>query len=614
MCGIIGSISKNILNKELFYKQLSCIKHRGPDDDGYWFNKEGTAGLGSRRLAIQDLSKNGHMPMLSQDGRYVIVFNGEIYNFPELKVTLAQKGFFFKSNSDTEGVLYAYMLWGYQCLEHLNGMFAIAIFDNLTHDIFLARDRAGEKPLYYWINRDGIEFGSELKVLLQNPLLNRKLNLMALRQYFKLGYAGGDVAFVDGVNKLLPAHYLVYNAENKNCKVERYWSVPKQQINNYGKEELVEELDNLLSRAVQRQLISDVPLGVLLSGGVDSSLIAAYAGEHSEKKVRTFHISFDGFGKYNEAEYARKVASFLNTEHIELSGNDIPYDIIDHLLDYYDEPLADSSVFPTFLVAQLTKQHVTVALGGDGGDELFGGYTHYQMGLAHKKLMNVPAFLRNQISNAASLLPPGFRGRNYLMNFEGDEYSKVQNSKIFDDITLKKILDVAFGAQLQSVNLNPDIIKDGDYIYNITKYDFEHYLPDDILVKVDRASMAVSLELRAPWLDRDVVEFAFGRVPDQFKVTPSEKKLLPKMLLKKKLPIGLDVNRKQGFSIPLNDWIQSRWRLNFLEDLNTLPEHIFNKKYVLSLYKNALKGYTNSSRLFAIVLLNKWLKKYSIEF
>jgi asparagine synthase (glutamine-hydrolysing) len=611
MCGIAGSHNSNRVNIDCFNKQLQSIIHRGPDDSGIWENYNSTIALGSRRLAIQDLSANGHMPMLGSDGRYIIVFNGEIYNFPELKKTLIQKGFSFKSNSDTEGILLAYILWGPKCLEYLDGMFAIAIYDNETKDLFIARDRAGEKPLYYWKHPDGFDFGSELKVLFQNPLLKRKINPVALKQYFSNGYTLGEVSFIKDVYKLPAAHYLIYNTNSLLLSVNRYWSIPKLENHTKSKEELTEELDGLLSGSVKRQMLSDVPLGVLLSGGVDSSLVTAYAAEHTQK-VKTFHISFEGFGKYNESAYAKQIANYYDTEHIELSGNELSFDLIDKMLDYYDEPMADSSMLPTFLVSQLTKKYVTVALGGDGGDELFGGYTNYRIASDHKKYKKIPQFVRSLIASSASLLPSGIKGRNFLMTLPGDEYDRFLYNRLFDNGIIKSSLHKDIWKEIGKLNVQSTINKSGDFIYDMTKFDFENSLAEDMLVKIDRASMALSLEMRAPFLSKDVIEFAFSQVPDYLKTDNSSLKILPKDLLKKKLKIDFDVERKQGFSIPLNEWIGNKWAKDFYNEINCFPE-IIDKKYALSLFDNIKKGYSNSSKLYSLVILSKWIKKYNIE-
>lgn len=617
MCGIFGSININKVDEESFKKRLDSIKHRGPDDSGIWINEEETVVLGSRRLAVQDLSVNGHMPMSTTDNKFTIVFNGEIYNNPELRTKLEHLGFIFRSNSDTESVLYAYAYWGINCFEHIKGMFAFGIYDSEKNQVVLARDRVGEKPLYYWNSDHGIEFGSELKLLLLNPRLQRKLNPIALYQYLQNGYSSGQESFIVGVNKLLPGNFLIYNINDGVVKIEKYWEVPLQNsISSCKPEDLVMELDSLLSKAVKKQLISDVPVGVLLSGGLDSSIVTAYAAQHNSEKIQTFNISFNGFGKYDESKYAKLVSEYFDTDHIELSGNELKFEMIDDLLNFYDEPLADSSMLPTFLVSSLTKKYVTVALGGDGGDELFGGYTSYSQLLKNKRTKRyLPNFAWNFIGSSAQYLPVGIRGRNYLMSLRGSLYDSFTSNKFFDEKTLWQLLNNEYKNVLSTQLINKfkgNTEETGDLIYDCTKHDLEHYLPDDILTKVDRASMASSLELRAPWLDIDVIEFAFSKVPSKLKTTIDGTKILTKLLAKEKLPSNLDIDRKQGFSIPLNDWIKDKWYEHFENEISDLDDRLFNKEFAMRILSDTKKGYTNSNRLFALVILNKWMKKYEI--
>lgn len=614
MCGILGVFKKNGIDINLFTKQIDSIYHRGPNDSGFWINDDYKLGLGSRRLSIQDISNNGHMPMLSNDGNFIIVFNGELYNQIEIKSDLLKLGYSFKSMSDTEVALYAYVEWGEKCLNKFNGMFSIGIFDKKKNEIFLARDRSGEKPLYYWDHNWGFTFSSELKQLLCDHELPRNLNLVALNQFLEDGFTKGEETFVDGVFKLPAAHYLFYNLNNNTKSIIRYWEVPRFNNNNYCKSDLIENLDVLLSASVKRQMISDVPLGVLLSGGVDSSLITTYAAEFSSTKLKTFHISFDGFKRYDESQFAKKVADYYNTEHHDLSGSDMNFDLIDEILNYYDEPLGDSSMLPTFLVSRLTKNYVTVALGGDGGDELFGGYTSYRDIIQQDEVLKkIPSSIKYIASNFGNLLPVGLKGKNFLTNLNGTQYQRFTKNRLFDTGTIKNVLSNEIYFQLRDIKSKPILEDTGDLIYDITKYDFQNYLAEDILVKVDRASMASSLEMRAPWLDKDLIEFAFSSVPSSFKSTKNELKILPKELLKKRLPISLELNRKQGFSIPLNDWIANKWYNEFVDEINNLPT-LFNKKFILNMCTNVKYGFSNSSRLFAIVILSKWLKKYKINY
>lgn len=614
MCGILGVYKSNGLNKNQFTKQIESIYHRGPNDSGCWFSEDYNLGLGSRRLSIQDISNNGHMPMTSIDGNYIIVFNGELYNQHDIKTSLLNLGYSFKSMSDTEVVLYAFIAWGEKCLSQFNGMFSIGIFDKKKNEIFLARDRAGEKPLYYWDNNLGFTFSSELKQILLDDTLPRVMNKFALKQYLEDGFTKGKETFVQGVYKLPPAHYLIYKLNNNTKEIFRYWEVPIFNNNFECKSDLIDKLDLLLSSAVKRQMIADVPLGVLLSGGVDSSLITSYAAEISSQKIKTFHISFKGFGKYDESEFAKKVSNFYDTEHVELSGNEIKYDLIDEVLNYFDEPLGDSSMLPTYLVSRLTKKHVTVALGGDGGDELFGGYTTYKNFLNPSKIVSyTPEIIKNGISSIGSLFPIGIKGRNFLINLKGTPSRRFLHNRLFDEYSIRNILSEEMFNSIVNFSTKPYIDITGDLLYDMTKYDFQNYLSEDILFKVDRASMASSLEMRAPWLDKDVIEFAFSCVDSSSKIRGNNLKILPKELLKKRMPIDFDLNRKQGFSVPLNTWISTKWFDNIIKEAENLPSFL-NRKVFLQMCNDTKKGYTNSSKIFSLIILSKWIKKYKINY
>lgn len=614
MCGILGVFNKSGILEDQFFKQRDSISHRGPDDSGIWFSEGRTIGLASRRLAIQDLSANGHMPMVSEDNKRILVFNGELYNHLKIRDSLLELGYNFKSSSDTECVLYAYVEWGKEFIDRLEGMFALGIYDANSNEFILGRDRTGEKPIYYWKNNNGFSFSSELKQLLIDSSLSRNLNLVALKQYLEDGFTKGSVTFINDVYKLPAASILTYNLTDSNISVKKYWNIPKQNIENCDKIILVDELDNLLAKSVKSQMISDVPLGVLLSGGVDSSLITTYAAEFSSTRLKTFHISFDGFKRYDESQFAKKVADYYNTEHHDLSGSDMNFNLIDEILNYYDEPLGDSSMLPTFLVSRLTKNYVTVALGGDGGDELFGGYTSYRDIIKQDEVLRkIPSSIKNIASHFGNFLPVGLKGKNFLTNLNGNQYQRFVYNRLFDPIAISNVLSSEMYSRLTDISSKPILDDTGDLIYDITRYDFQNYLVEDILVKVDRASMASSLEMRAPWLDKDLIEFAFSSVPSSLKSTHSELKILPKELLKKRLPISLEVDRKQGFSVPLNDWIASKWYNDFVEEINNLPT-LFNKKFILNMCYNVKYGFSNSSRLFAIVVLSKWLKKHKINY
>jgi asparagine synthase (glutamine-hydrolysing) len=613
MCGILGYVSNSNqkLDVDKFSNNLLKIKHRGPDDSGLYQNDNVL--LGSVRLSIQDLSPNGHMPMLSSNGNLIVVFNGEIYNYKSIRNALIQKGYNFISNSDTEVVLNSYDCWGVACLNILEGMFALCIYDKVNSTLFLARDRAGEKPLYYDKNNNYFAFASELKSLLNYR--DHYINDAEFINYLKYGYTSPSFSIVDGINKLRPGCYIMYDCKKNILVEERYWNLPKaNSIMSSDVDSLVSELDNLLSGSVKKTLIADVPTGVLLSGGLDSSLITAYAAEHTSGRLKTFNITFDGHKKYDESSYAKTVANFFNTEHIMLSGNEINYDLLDYVFNFFDEPIADSSILPTFIVSELTRNHVKVALGGDGGDELFAGYTTYQRALAIEKYNRyVPDLFLRALDFSSDILPVGFHGKNLINQFASSGYSSFFLPKYFNNKLLPCLLNPS--KTLPSTVLDRTFEKKViDPILEFTQFDFENYLVDDILAKVDRASMANSLEIRAPWLDRSIIEFAFSRVQSSFKADYKSLKILPKKLASKKLPQNLDINRKQGFSIPIHNWAQNHWYDSIKNDLLQLPPETFNIQFVLQLLDSLKKGRSNSHLVFALVAFSKWYNKNNVKF
>jgi len=619
MCGFIGYFSKNSKSdKEWLIASSKLIVHRGPDDNGEWFSEDQKIGFAHRRLAILDLSNLGHQPMHLNKLDLTIVFNGEIYNHVDLRNELKQLGYKFLSNSDTEVLLLAYSQWGENCLSKLNGMFAFAIYDNKRKKIFLARDRAGEKPLFYYFKNNSLYFGSELKTLLSNPNLPRYLDEVSFDSYLSVGYVPGNRCILKDYNKLPPAHALTYEINTNKFNLWKYWKIPELLNRDEEKNEdhLLEELELLLNQSISRQLVADVPVGVLLSGGVDSSLITAIAAK-SSSKISTFNVSFPGHEKHNESEHAKRIANYFNTNHTELVVEENSADLMPILSKQFDEPMADSSMFPTFLLSKIVRQHCKVAVGGDGGDEIFGGYNHYSRLLWIKKnLSSLPNWLKKSIGFCGSIMPEGFKGKNYLealsVNFEKD-IPLVQN--FFNSSTRNKLINKQqkyFCSNKTNQTFLGD--KENDFLQKLTRRDFENYLADDILVKVDRASMLNSLEIRSPFLDKNIIEFAFAKIPSYLKSTSNNKKILLKKLARRLLPSDFDTNRKQGFSIPLAKWLKAGpFRELFWDTLNS-NDCVFEKKIVKKLLSNQDRGFNNAERLFALVQFELWRKNYSIEF
>ena len=620
MCGITGKIQFHIpIDAEKFQRQCNTLRHRGPDDSGIWFSSDQQVALGSRRLAIQDLSAAGHMPMSDSSGKVRIVFNGEIYNFQSLRKGLETKGQAFRSGTDTEVIIAAYLQWGVDCLSHLNGMFAFAIADfrNSGHEhLFLARDRAGEKPIYYWHHTNGFSFASELKALMADFEMPRRLDVFAFDAYLEFGYVPDDMCILEGVKKLPPAHAMLYEIGKRQMNIWRYWRLPEfHDVQEAEANVLVEELENLLKKSVRERLVADVPVGILLSGGLDSGLITAMAARISDQPVKTFTISFPGHGKYDETVYARQVADYFSTDHHELVAEPASVELLPQLAEYYDEPLADSSLVPTYLVSRLTREHVTVALGGDGGDELFGGYGHYSTAASHERLRKfIPSPIRHTVADMVSHLPIGLKGRNYFLTLMADRKTAYRNSSYFDLHPRRKLLSAPIANELRGkINEVNECRNNANIVDYLTRLDFTTYLPDDILSKVDRASMAVSLELRAPFLDQHIVEFAFGRIPAYLKANSVKRKILPRLLAKKLLPPALDINRKQGFSLPLDSWLKSEWGAFVKEIFSDADENIFSQNEMKKLLANQRRGFSNTSRIFAITMFELWRREYKIE-
>ncbi len=619
MCGIVGvAATKAWEPRPPLPAMRDALRHRGPDDAGEWWSADGRVGFGHRRLAILDLSAAGHQPMLSADGALALTFNGEIYNFAELRAELTERGVRFRGHSDTEVVLAAYQAWGLDCLDRLRGMFAFALYDLAERRLVLARDRAGEKPLFYRLAGGRLHFASELKALFADPALPRVLDPGALDAYLAFGYVPGSACLVDGMAKLAPGSVLTFDLESGRSSVNRYWALPAPPTAAASPDDLAAELEGLLATAVSEQLVADVPVGVLLSGGIDSSLVVALAARASRRPVRTFTISFPGHGAFDEAPYARLVADHFGTEHHELVAESASLDLLPALVHQYDEPIADSSMLPTFLVSRLIRPHCTVALGGDGGDELFGGYHLYQVGLAQDRVRRwLPSPVRHLIGRSAAQLPVGFRGRTYLQTVGLDPLEAVARSGLYLDAATRRRLSPLLAAA------RPDAPGEryraraaaavGGTLQRLTRADFASYLPDDILVKVDRASMLASLEVRAPFLDRRIVEFAFGRVPDRYRASVRHRKILPRLLAERVLPPTLDLSRKRGFSIPLAAWLRGEWGARITDALRAAPSALFAPAGVERLLEGQRRGLHNGQRLFALAFLALWREEHRIE-
>ncbi len=616
MCGIAGVVQGGGIDGcEWLAQAQQLLAHRGPDASGTWHSPDGRAAFVHRRLSIIDLGPSGAQPMQDSSGRLSIVFNGEIYNYRELRAELHARGFTFNSASDTEVILAGYLAWGTDLLRRLEGMFAFAIYDSATGSLFMARDRIGEKPLYYRVGADTLSFASELKGLMADPHLSRRIDATALDCYLYMGFAPGERCIIAGCNKLPPAHALLFDAQTGRLRVWRYWQAPEPDSAALPDEdELTAELERLLEEAVRRQLVADVPVGVLLSGGVDSSLVAAMASR-ALGRVRTYTARFPADGAYDETPHARLIARHFATEHVELAVEQPSIDILPLLARQFDEPIVDSSMIPTYLICRAVREHCKVALGGDGGDELFGGYRHYSRLLwMQEHVGHIPSALRRPVARAAyAMLPVGFRGRSWVEAAAADLDSGVPLIACYFDLAMRERLLPGHAVRALPAEqiLEQRTPAAGDLLQRASRFDLGNYLPEDILVKVDRASMLSSLEVRAPLLDRKVVEFACAKVPSTLKATAGARKVLLKRLAARILPPQFDRQRKQGFSVPLARWLAGgEWSQFFREVLLGSQSTLFEHTTIRTLLRGQERGRTNSERLFALVMLELWRREY----
>lgn len=618
MCGIAGIVSTEpLVERDTLIRMRETMAHRGPDAAGLWLAPDRRAGLAHRRLAIIDRTPAGHQPMADPSEMVHIVLNGEIYNFRELRRELEQLGHQFRSASDTEVVLNGYREWGIDLVSRLEGMYALGIYDQTTRRLFLVRDRAGEKPLFVWQYENGLAFASELKALLSLPDFPRELDPDAVDCYLAYGYIPRHLCVARVASKLAPGHILSYDLDSGRSVVSRYWDLPISENPSNADtdaETLTDELEELLSRSIARQLSADVPVAIMLSGGIDSSVITALAAR-SAPKVKTFTVSFPGSGSWDETRFASMVASYLGTDHISVTTEGVTEDILPLLARHYDEPLGDSSMIPMFVISRLIREQVTVAIGGDGGDELFGGYLHYAWLRRFDPLrQKIPAAVRRAIALVAGQTPVGIRGRNYALGLADEARGLLGRVNTFFDPASRARLLSRGKKSLFPERFRAGLGDDGASLLNAAqRMDFRSYLPDDILTKVDRSSMLASLEVRAPFLDVGLVEFAFGRVPDDLKSDGRNRKVLLRRLAARLLPSNLDLARKQGFSVPLHRWFAGSWG-EFIEAVLEDEGSLFDRRMVRDLFAAQRRGRRNEHRLFALAMFELWRRDYGFRF
>ena len=651
MCGFVGYIDgAGSFNNQLIYKMMQPISHRGPNDRGVYIDSQKKLALGHNRLSILDLSDAGKQPMMSKSGRYVIAYNGEVYNYQAIGKELEHYGIQFQGHSDTEVIIASIEQWGlHQALNKFVGMFAFALWDQQRNCLSLVRDRIGIKPLYFgWMNGT-LLFSSELKALRPHPHFKNDIDLNALQLFLKLNYVPAPVSIYKGIFKLRPGciHEFKFDATMKNCKENEkpYWILSDiiknahGQCNHLNEAAIEKQLEDLLKKAIACRLISDVPLGAFLSGGVDSSTVVALMKECSSTTVKTFSIGFYEHD-YNEAIYAKQIAQYLNTDHTELYvSSDEARSVIPLLPEIYDEPFADSSQIPTYLVSKLAKTNVTVSLSGDGGDELFGGYNRYYWGNTIWRLIGkVPPSSRNLMTQTLLNMSPSQWNRLFnllsvsvrkklIPNNIGDKIHKFAHT-MYQTNDSNEFYDrmVSFWHFRENVvirksnnnDLMPFAIHEShelkDFANRMMLSDMMTYLPDDILVKLDRASMAVSLEARVPLLDHRVIEMAWS-IPLSMKIKGNQGKRILKQILYKYVPKHFIERPKMGFGVPIGKWLRGPlkdWAFDLMNEQRLKQEGFLNYQPIIKKWNDHQSGIRNwQDHLWGVLMFQAWLNKWA---
>jgi asparagine synthase (glutamine-hydrolysing) len=632
MCGIVGFVDFNRKSsKQTLIDMTDVLHHRGPDDSGYSFHNDSNyqIGLGHRRLSVLDLSKHGHQPMLFKD--LEIVYNGEVYNFQEIREELEEYNYIFESESDTEVILKAYHKWGIKAVDKFNGMFAISIYDKKNKKIILIRDRPGVKPLYWYWENNLFMCASELKSFHEHENFKKVINKDALALYLQYGYILQPHTIFKNTHKLRSGHYLELDLKTKNIEEISYWNVidfynkPHLDI---SKDEAIERMEKLLKSACEYRMVSDVPVGVFLSGGYDSSIVTALLQYDRPEKINTFTVGFHEKG-FDEAPYAKKISEHLGTKHTEYyCTQKDALEIIPKLSDIYDEPFGDSSAIPTILVSQVAKGKVTVSLSADGGDEIFAGYGKYNKSMVyHKKLGKLPGFLKFFLARILDVINLDFLPfKDKIGNFE-TKCEKIKNlltvedpvlimkylSQLYTSKEVKKILLEDVKEQENNFD-NLNLLDDSnDEVNKMLAIDYQTYMVDDILTKVDRATMSVGLEGREPLLDHRIIEFS-AQLPSHLKNKNGDTKWILKQIAHKYLPKETMDRPKMGFSVPITEWFKDELKEYFLHYLNEkrlIEEGLFNAEEVIRQRDKYFQGEKeNVKRLWLILMFEMWYERW----
>lgn len=628
MCGICGKVNRdpaNPVDQHLLHLMCDVIEHRGPDDEGFYI--QGNVGIGMRRLSIIDLS-GGRQPIFNEDNSIVVILNGEIYNFQEIRAELIAKGHQFRTKSDTEAIVHLYEEYDEECVHKLRGMFGFAIYDIHKQKLMVARDRLGIKPIYYAFDDQKLLFGSELKSLLQDPSLSRELDYFALNCYFSFMNTIAPDSIFKCVRKLMPGQYLIL--ENNKLQVKTYWTFKLNENEKLSEAECTERLLELMREAVKIRLIADVPLGAFLSGGIDSSTVVALMSQIMDQPVKTFSIGFKS-KTFNELEYAGQIARLFKTDHHEYIVEPDAVPIIDDLIWYLDEPFSDPSAIPTYFVSKIARENVTVVLTGDGGDEMFGGYSGYNVEALLNQIGQIPKFVRNKLlKNFLKFIPntPSARfneERNrFLRNLERVDLPA--ENRFFSRHQI-------FDAQEKNLLYTPDFLQalDGQFdiadrllkyinfpgglnsINSMLHLDTHLYLPNDMLMKVDKMSMAVSLEARVPLLDHVLAEFV-ATIPWHLKVNGSTTKHILKKTMSRILPHEILYRKKQGFNVPLNEWFRNdlvSLASSILLDPKSTNRGILQRTQIEKiLSRHQKKEQDLSFQIWTLIVFEKWCRRF----
>lgn len=628
ICGIAKPASGEPIDSSLLSSMCQTLIHRGPDDEGFFIGNK--AALGTRRLSIIDV-EGGHQPLANEDNTIWVAHNGEIYNFPDLREELISRGHLFKTKTDTETLIHCYEEWGEEFVQKLRGMFAFALWDGQKEKLLLVRDRIGIKPLYYSLLKDNtLVFGSELKAVITHPQVKRTLEPKALDFFLTLEYIPAPLSIFQNINKLPAGCFLIY--KEGRIQIKKYWTLRSkagnfEKISKQSLPSLMDKLYSLLKESVKLRLISDVPLGAFLSGGIDSSTIVGLMREVGTTPLKTFSIGFEDTS-YNELNHARRIARRFSSEHEEFVLRPQALELAEKLIHHLDEPFGDFSIFPTYLISQMARSHVKVILSGDGGDEIFGGYEHYQA----QKLSKLPfaSFLGQTLASTVTRLPPsakkkglwnklrrysqGFANSPDLRHFRWMMFLSAQNKKeLYSQEMAHELGGIKEINERETLQEIYQDLNSFDTVNSELYLDLRTYLVDDILVKVDRMSMATSLETRVPLLDHKIIEFMF-ELPGRLKLKGLTTKWLFKKTMERLLPKENIYRSKEGFSIPIKHWLRKELKdlmLHYLNEKRIREEGLFNFDCIKKMIDHHLQGKENySHQLWALLVYEIWREQY----